>query len=259
MFSFKWLIDTTQVETKSSAVISRTSLFIFSLQPVLHDWCNKGSGVCYPVCGMMHIKEPLLLIGKCSPCDHLLLISCLVTFYFFGYSRLGLASTAPLLKTAQGPPQLHYWRLPRGLHSSTTEDCPGASTTPLLKTAQGPPQLHYWRLPRGLHSSTTEDCPGASTTPLLKTAQGPPQLHYWRLPRGLHNSTTEDCPGASTTPLLKTAQGPPQLHYWRLPRGLHNSTTEDCPGASTTPLLKTAQGLHMSQSGPLSLSEGWCI
>ena len=24
--------------------------------------------VCYPVCGMMHIKEPLLLIGKSSPC-----------------------------------------------------------------------------------------------------------------------------------------------------------------------------------------------
>ena len=35
---------------------------------VLHDWCNKGRGMCYPVCGMMHIKEPLLLIGKSSPC-----------------------------------------------------------------------------------------------------------------------------------------------------------------------------------------------
>ena len=38
-------------------------------QPVLHDWCNKGRGMCYPVCGMMHIKEPLLLIGKNSPCS----------------------------------------------------------------------------------------------------------------------------------------------------------------------------------------------
>ena len=36
--------------------------------PVLHDWCNKGRGMCYPVCGMMHIKEPLLLVGKSSPC-----------------------------------------------------------------------------------------------------------------------------------------------------------------------------------------------
>ena len=37
----------------------------FSFQPLLHDWCNKGHGMCYPVCGMMHIiKEPLLLIER---------------------------------------------------------------------------------------------------------------------------------------------------------------------------------------------------
>ena len=35
---------------------------------MLHDWCNKCCGMCYPVCGMVHIKEPLLLIGKSSPC-----------------------------------------------------------------------------------------------------------------------------------------------------------------------------------------------
>ena len=35
---------------------------------VLHNWCNKGCGMCYPVCGMVHIKEPLLLIGKSSLC-----------------------------------------------------------------------------------------------------------------------------------------------------------------------------------------------
>ena len=29
----------------------------FSFQPVRHDWCNKGRGMCYPVCGMVHIKE----------------------------------------------------------------------------------------------------------------------------------------------------------------------------------------------------------
>ena len=39
----------------------------FSFQPVLHDWCNKGRGMCYPVCGMVHIK-PLLLIDKSSLC-----------------------------------------------------------------------------------------------------------------------------------------------------------------------------------------------
>ena len=41
-------------------------LSYFSFQPVLHDWCNKGRGMCYPVCRMVHIKEPLLLIDKSS-------------------------------------------------------------------------------------------------------------------------------------------------------------------------------------------------
>ena len=40
----------------------------FSFQPVPHDWCNKGRGMCYTVCGMVHIKEHLLVIGKSSPC-----------------------------------------------------------------------------------------------------------------------------------------------------------------------------------------------
>ena len=43
-------------------------LSYFSFQPVLHDWCNKGRGMCYPVCGMAHRKEPLLLIDKSSLC-----------------------------------------------------------------------------------------------------------------------------------------------------------------------------------------------
>ena len=43
-------------------------LSYLSFQPVLHDWCNKGRGMCYHVCGMVHIKEPLLLIVKSSPC-----------------------------------------------------------------------------------------------------------------------------------------------------------------------------------------------
>ena len=43
-------------------------LSYFSFQPVLHDWCNKGGGMCYHACGMVHIKEPLLLIEKSSPC-----------------------------------------------------------------------------------------------------------------------------------------------------------------------------------------------
>ena len=43
-------------------------LSYFSFQPVLHDWCKKDRGMCYPVCVMMHIKEPLLLIRMSSPC-----------------------------------------------------------------------------------------------------------------------------------------------------------------------------------------------
>ena len=39
-------------------------LSYFSFQPVLHDY----RGMCYPVSGMVHIKERLLLIGKSSPC-----------------------------------------------------------------------------------------------------------------------------------------------------------------------------------------------
>ena len=46
-------------------------LSYFSFQPVLHDWSNKGHGMCYPVCGMVHIKYPLLLIGKSSRCGSL--------------------------------------------------------------------------------------------------------------------------------------------------------------------------------------------
>ena len=43
-------------------------LSYFSIKPVLHDWCNKGRDMCYPVCGMVHTKEPLLLVRKSSIC-----------------------------------------------------------------------------------------------------------------------------------------------------------------------------------------------
>ena len=39
----------------------------FSFEPVLHDRCNKGRGMCYPVCGMTHTNEYMLL-KKSSPC-----------------------------------------------------------------------------------------------------------------------------------------------------------------------------------------------
>ena len=36
------------------------------IKPFLNDWCNKGRGMCYPVCEVVHINDPLLLIGKNS-------------------------------------------------------------------------------------------------------------------------------------------------------------------------------------------------
>ena len=41
---------------------------LFLVPASARHWCNKCRGLYYPVCGMMHIKEPLLLIGKSSLC-----------------------------------------------------------------------------------------------------------------------------------------------------------------------------------------------
>ena len=54
------------VSPDRSFMMDPLSYFLF--QPVLYDWCNKGCGMCYPVYGAVHIKDPLLLIIKSSPC-----------------------------------------------------------------------------------------------------------------------------------------------------------------------------------------------
>ena len=56
----------------------------FAFQPVLHDWCNKGHGMCHPVCRIMHIKDPLLLIGNSSSCGGrgFPLTICVVLYHF---------------------------------------------------------------------------------------------------------------------------------------------------------------------------------
>ena len=76
-------------------------LSYFSFQPVLHDWCNKGSGMCYPVCRMMHIKEPSLLIGKSSPCGGsvfpLSLSEGSFTIYYTPYNRIKMCFVCGLL------------------------------------------------------------------------------------------------------------------------------------------------------------------
>ena len=38
------------------------------IELLLNDLSNNGSDMVYPVCGMIHIKEPLLLIRKSNPC-----------------------------------------------------------------------------------------------------------------------------------------------------------------------------------------------
>ena len=40
-----------------SFMVDPLSYFLF--QPLLHDWCKKSHDISYPVCGMVHIKEPL--------------------------------------------------------------------------------------------------------------------------------------------------------------------------------------------------------
>ena len=64
-----WLERSLMVRWVVGSIVHGVNPFsFFSFQPVLHDWCNKDRGMCYPVCGMMHIKEPLLLIEKSSLC-----------------------------------------------------------------------------------------------------------------------------------------------------------------------------------------------
>ena len=44
------------------------SLGYFPFQPVVHNWFIKGRGMYCSVYGKVHIKDPLLLIGKSSLC-----------------------------------------------------------------------------------------------------------------------------------------------------------------------------------------------
>ena len=71
---------------------SLTQLNYFLYQPVLHGWCNKYHGMYYPVCGMVHIKDTLLLTGKHRSCSggsererNVLFNDTLNTFYLLLY------------------------------------------------------------------------------------------------------------------------------------------------------------------------------
>ena len=43
-------------------------IYIFLILASAPRLVYQNRGMYYPVCGMMHIKEPLLLIGKSRPC-----------------------------------------------------------------------------------------------------------------------------------------------------------------------------------------------
>ena len=70
--------------------------------------------MCYPACEMVHIKEPLLLIGKSSPCGgsgfHLSLSKWSFTICPMPYNRKQNVLSASLNKTFQDGVTI-FWRL----------------------------------------------------------------------------------------------------------------------------------------------------
>ena len=64
------MVHPSVLQLDQSFMVNLLSYFLF--HPVLQDWYTKGHGMYYPVFGMVHIKDPLLLIGRSSQCstDH---------------------------------------------------------------------------------------------------------------------------------------------------------------------------------------------
>ena len=68
----KFLEQTLDKKLMSSLRVSlyftqSVNISFFYIWPLLHNWCNKRCGMDYPVCGMVHINDSLLLIGKSRP------------------------------------------------------------------------------------------------------------------------------------------------------------------------------------------------
>ena len=47
-----------QIDTSWSGPIE-----LFLIQLVLHDWCNKACGMCYPVCEMVYVYKRTLAVN----------------------------------------------------------------------------------------------------------------------------------------------------------------------------------------------------
>ena len=115
----------------------------FSFQPVPHDWCNKGRDLCYSLCGMMHIKELLLLIAKSSLClgsgFPLSLSEWLFTICVTPYNRKYNVSSASLNKIF--PPIVCIYFQPRiertTLSCSLHQSAPCSEKTELVSHVVG--------------------------------------------------------------------------------------------------------------------------
>ena len=69
----RFCVRKTILEIKLASIALQDRSFMVNLLNdfsfhVFHDLCNKGRGIGYPVCELVHIKEPLLLIGKTTRC-----------------------------------------------------------------------------------------------------------------------------------------------------------------------------------------------
>ena len=79
-----YALNDTGSETYGVGLISHGGpIELFFSQPVVHNWFNIVCGMCCPVCGMVRINDPLLLIEKSNPssegsgfflmlCDHII-------------------------------------------------------------------------------------------------------------------------------------------------------------------------------------------
>ena len=60
LVSLSGRVDNLRYTASSLRSLMLDSLSYFLYQLVLHNKCNKDCGMYYPVCGVMHIKYPLL-------------------------------------------------------------------------------------------------------------------------------------------------------------------------------------------------------
>ena len=82
------------VERSSDLSLMVEPLNYFSFQPVLDDWYNKGRGrpMWYSVCLMVHIKEPLLIIGKSNLVAAAGFFSLSLSIYIYTLSVIAVSS-----------------------------------------------------------------------------------------------------------------------------------------------------------------------